>query len=120
MRLFHADELTGPWLEHPESPIVQGNPSIARPAGRVLVLGDSVVRYTQDCYRTYGTQVRAFEVTDLTTKSYHEREIEDKNPVLTGTGNGWNAGGMHHIDPHVTEDGRWIACVDGWKEAGCH
>lgn len=120
LRLFHADELTGPWLEHPESPIIEGDLSIARPAGRVLVLGKSVVRYTQDCHPTYGTQVRAFEVTDLTAKSYHEREVENTSPVLKGTGTGWNAGGMHHIDPHVTEDGRWIACVDGWKEVEGH
>lgn len=113
LRLYYADELTGPWLEHPNSPIIEGNAHIARPAGRVLVLGDRVVRYAQDCYPTYGTQVRAFEITDLTTTSYREQEV-DGNPVLDASGAGWNESGMHHIDPHLMDDGRWIACVDGW------
>ncbi len=87
-----------------------------------IVVGEGKLRKqaTQDCHPTYGTQVRAFEITELNTKSYHEREVENTSPELKGTGTGWNAGGMHHIDPHVAEDGRWIACVDGWKEVECH
>src|SRR5262249_27306635 len=34
LRLFHADALLGPWREHPRSPLVKGNPYLARPAGR--------------------------------------------------------------------------------------
>jgi hypothetical protein len=36
---------------------------------------------------------------------------------LSASGRGWNGSGMHHIDPHRMEDGRWIACVDGWLSA---
>lgn len=117
LRLYYADELMGPWIEHPKSPIIQGNPHIARPAGRVLVMNDRIIRYTQDCYPFYGIQVRAFEITELTPTSYQEREVEGRS-VLTAsqTGFGWNACGMHHIDPHPNEDGTWIACVDGWSE----
>jgi hypothetical protein len=113
LRLFYADRLMGPWVEHPKSPVVAGNPHIARPAGRVLVLQDRVLRYTQDCYPDYGSQVRAFEITELTSTSYAEYEIAG-NPVLRGSGGGWNQCGMHHVDPHLMDDGRWIACVDGW------
>jgi len=28
---------------------------------------------------------------------------------------GWNAGGMHHVDPLPLADGRWLAAVDGWR-----
>jgi hypothetical protein len=21
---------------------------------------------------------------------------------------------MHHLDAHLQDDGRWLACVDGW------
>ncbi len=112
LRLF-ADNLMGAWLEHPESPIIGGNPQIARPAGRVLSLENAVVRYAQDCYPTYGTGVRAFEIIELTTCSYREREIKE-NPVLTASGVGWNQYGMYHIDPHPRPDGHWLACVDGW------
>src|SRR3546814_7457077 len=41
LRLFHADTLFGPWLEHPESPVVDGNARIARPSGRVIRAGRS-------------------------------------------------------------------------------
>jgi|UPI00037130C2 hypothetical protein len=112
LRLYYAEELLGPWSEHPQSPIVIGNAHIARPAGRVLVMGDKIIRFTQDCNPEYGTQVRAFEIDDLTLTSYSEREIQS-NPILAPTKMGWNGSGMHHIDPHRLEDGQWIACVDG-------
>jgi hypothetical protein len=113
LRLFYAGELAGPWVEHPKSPLVEGNPHIARPAGRVLNVDQQVFRYAQDCYPEYGTLVRAFQIVELTKASYLERQI-DSNPVLQGSGSGWNAVGMHHVDTHLLDDGRWIACVDGW------
>jgi len=112
LRLYYADDLMGFWIEHPKSPLIEGNPHIARPAGRVVVLNDKVIRYAQDCYPVYGTQVRAFEITELTPTSYSEQESSE-NPVLTASGTGWNASGMHHIDPHLIDDGQWMACVDG-------
>src|SRR5258708_6677101 len=45
LRLFFADELPGPWFEHPSSPIVAGDNRKARPGGRVLVLGDRIIRF---------------------------------------------------------------------------
>jgi hypothetical protein len=116
LRLYYADDLMDPWREHPLSPIVKGNPRLARPAGRPLALGERVIRYAQDCHPAYGTQVRAFEITKLTIKEYHEQEVTG-GPILTGSGPGWNKDGMHHIDPHFLEDERWIACVDGWTWA---
>jgi hypothetical protein len=112
LRLFMAPQLKGPWSEHPSSPIVQSNNRYARPAGRVLVTGDTVIRHAQDCVPIYGSQVRAFEISHLTPTDYLERESEE-SPILTGTGTGWNAVGMHHIDLQRTGHGGWIACVDG-------
>lgn len=112
LRLFFADHLTGPWFEHPGSPIIQNNPHVARPAGRVVVFDDSVIRYAQDCYPKYGARVRAFEISELTPSSYRERE-SDQGPILSPGSSGWNGQGMHHIDPHRNSDGKWIACVDG-------
>lgn len=112
LRLYYADDLTGPWFEHPNSPIIQGNAHIARPSGRVLVMNDRLIRYTQDCDPEYGLQVRAFEITELTTTSYREREVGD-GLVLKPSGVGWNGSGMHHIDAHLMDDGTWVACVDG-------
>jgi hypothetical protein len=118
LRLFHADHLLGPWQEHIHSPIINGDPGRARPGGRMVVLDDVVIRYAQNCQSRYGTDVRAFAITDLTTTAYREQEV-DQSPVLMPSGTGWNACGMHHIDPHQLGDGRWIACVDGWSFPGC-
>ncbi len=112
LRLYCADELRGEWFEHPSSPIVVADARRARPAGRIVAYNNRIIRYAQDCYPRYGTNVRAFEVNELTTATYTERESED-SPVLTATGRGWNGRGMHHLDPHLTSNGRWLACVDG-------
>lgn len=112
LHLFQACDLAGPWREHPQSPVVSGDTQRARPGGRVLVLDGRIIRYAQDCTETYGGQLRAFEVTELTHTSYQEKEIT-LEPVLKATGHGWNKDGMHHADPHLLSDGRWIACVDG-------
>jgi hypothetical protein len=112
LRLFYSDELAGPWVEHLKSPVIKGNAHIARPGGRVLVFDDRVVRYAQDGAPNYGAQLRAFEIVELTTETYEEREVT-RTPVLQGSGNGWNSEGMHHIDPHQINEGVWLACVDG-------
>lgn len=112
LALFMADRLEGPWTEHPASPIVEGNRRIARPAGRVLQLGSRLFRLAQDCSTTYGRCVLAIEILELTPGGYREREHEG-TPLLSPSAKGWNSGGMHHLDPHPTADGSWIACVDG-------
>jgi hypothetical protein len=112
LQLFFADELTGPWTEHPQSPIIDGNAHIARPAGRVIVTDNKIIRYAQDCDPYYGVQVQAFEITELTVDRYQEREVAG-NPILAPSGKSWNRFGMHSIDTHQRPDGSWIACVDG-------
>lgn len=110
--LYYADDLIGPWVEHPESPIIDQNPNKARPGGRVLVTDNKVFRFTQDDYPTYGNQVNAFEITELSTTTYNENPVVE-NPILRGSGIGWNADGMHHIDPYKIGESHWIASVDG-------
>jgi hypothetical protein len=112
LRLYFAEELNGPWREHPSNPIVSGNRHNARPAGRVLTFDGKIIRFSQDCVPVYGTQVRAFEIQELSTSNYVERELQC-SPVLTASSDGWNALGMHHVDAHLRADGSWIACVDG-------
>ena len=113
LRLFYADTLTGPWTEHPKSPLIDGDPHITRPGGRVLLWQGRPIRFTQDCSPVYGKQVQAFEITEMTTTTYQEKAV-DVSPVLKGSGKGWNKSGMHHIDAHLVGENRWIACVDGW------
>jgi len=112
LHLFHTENLLGRWRQHPKSPVARGNVHIARPAGRVLVHDGRIVRFAQDCDGGYGLRVRALEISELTTRRYRERELPE-SPILEPAGTGWNASGMHHVDPHHLDVGRWLACVDG-------
>lgn len=114
LRLYYSHHLQGKWQEHPGSPIVKDNNRNARPAGRVTIWNNHLIRYAQDCSPCYGTGVRAFEITQLSTSKYIEKEREE-NPILKAGPNKWNQRGMHHLDPHSYFDGKWIACVDGWR-----
>ena len=116
LRLYFAEELTGPWHQHPHSPIIRGDKCRARPAGRLLTLNDKLIRFAQDCVPQYGTRVRAFDILELTTTTYVE--VENRaSPILQPSGKGWNANGMHHVDAHQQPDGTWRACVDGFELA---
>jgi hypothetical protein len=114
LRLFTAERLIGPWNEHPKSPIVAADGRIARPAGRVIISDDVPMRFAQDCEPVYGTSVSAFAITTLTADDYAECIVQS-NPILSGSGRGWNVGGMHHVDPHPLPSGEWVASVDGWR-----
>lgn len=112
LELFGADELEGPWRRHPASPLVEGDPSRARPAGRVVHWNGRPWRFAQDCGPRYGFRVHAFEIETLGHERYRERE--HPTPVLEPSGHGWNGAKMHHLDAHRLRDGRWLAVVDGY------
>jgi len=111
LNLYSSSELLGEWKPHPMNPIVECDKNIARPGGRVLTHNDRLYRVTQDDSPRYGTQVFAFEITELTEQSYAEILVSGP-PLVTMTGKGWNAAGMHHVDLHQMGD-KWMAVVDG-------
>jgi hypothetical protein len=110
LRLFYAADFKGPWTEHPMSPVVAKDLRTARPAGRPFVLDGKLYRLGQDCYPTYGYQVRAFRITDISPKTYAEEMVEA--PLVKASAKGWNAEAMHHIDAHQIGKDHWIAAVD--------
>jgi hypothetical protein len=114
LHLYYTDDLMEDWIEHPQSPVIENDARIARPGGRVVVFNDRIIRYTQDDEFMYGTQVRAFEITQLTTTKYEEKEVGE-NPIIKASGSGWNKTGMHNIDPHKFDGDKWIACLDGYR-----
>jgi len=112
--LFFADNLSGPWTEHPLSPIVKENLHNARPSGRVLVYEDRLYRYTMDVNPQSGThQILAYEITDISPTSYSEQLVQ-QDPILKASGKGWNQQAMHQIDPVQVRSNLWIASVDGF------
>jgi len=110
LRLFYAPDLKGPWTEHPRSPVVAKDKNIARPGGRPLVIDGSLYRLGQDCDPTYGNQVFAFQITDISTTAYKEKMIDI--PLVKASSKGWNADAMHHVDAHQISRNKWIAAID--------
>ena len=113
LELYFADALEGPYRLHPRSPIISGDDCAARPGGRPIIWQGRVLRFAQCDRPVYGVSVRAFEVTELSPSGYAERPA-GRDPLLTGSGAGWNAGGMHNLDPLV-DAGGVLAAVDGWR-----
>ncbi len=109
--LYHADRLEGPWRAHPANPLVVNDRRAARPAGRVIEYQGSLIRFSQDYSQYYGRSVGAFAIDQLSPDVYIEHELNQE--VLSPSGHGWNATGMHHLDAHQRGPSDWIACVDG-------
>lgn len=121
LHLFWARDLYGEWYYHPCNPIIKHDPQRARPGGRVVAVGNTVIRFAQNCKPRYGHDVRAFLISELSPETYAEQPFSG-NPILKGTGTHyeWNGERMHHADVHQVDDG-WIAVVDGvgrWREFG--
>lgn len=112
LRLYCSDNLLGPWIEHPKSPIIKNDMNISRPGGNVVIFNNRVVRYAQDCDPYYGNQVWAFEIMNISKTTYEEQMVSDI-PAVKGYEN-WNTKGMHQVSPHKINDTTWIAAVDGY------
>ncbi|BCS32499.1 hypothetical protein TBR22_A17140 [Luteitalea sp. TBR-22] len=110
LRLFHADDLAGPFVEHPRSPVVVKDAHLARPAGRPFVHDGALYRVAQDCVPTYGRAVRACRITTLSSTAYAETPVSA--PLIEANGDGWMRKAAHHVDAHRRPDGTWIAAVD--------
>jgi hypothetical protein len=69
LHLAYADQLIGPWNNHPLNPVLD-NRSGARPGGTpFLAPNGGLVLPVQDCSETYGGALHLLEFTTLTTRS---------------------------------------------------
>ena len=114
LKLYYAADVFGPWMRHPQSPVILFDSSMATPAGRVIQYDGRLYRFALDCSSDGGNGVRVFEISELTGTTFREVEIPE-SPILSGSGEDWNADRMEHIDLHQLDNGSWIACVDGTK-----
>lgn len=112
LHLFVAESLRGPWRTHPASPVVRADARHARPAGRFLRDAQGWIRLAQSTEPVYGAFISAFRITRLDADAYAEEPMAPY-PLLAGSGSGWNAFGMHHLDALRREDGSWFALADG-------
>ena len=78
----------------------------------MLVEDGRLIRLAQDGWPSYGHSVRAFEIQQLSSSAYEERELA-ASPILRAGREAWNTAGMHHLDAVRRDDGQWLAVVDG-------
>lgn len=101
LRLFYASHPLGPWRSH-WRPVVRGySRSSTRPGGRPIHYDGKLIRFSQDNTKYYGQQLRAWKVKVMNRLRYDEEPLF-REPILKGSGTGWNASRMHHIDAYPT------------------
>ncbi|MEI6598793.1 MAG: hypothetical protein WCL22_07165 [bacterium] len=109
LRLYWANQLQGPYHEHPRSPLTS-DLRYMRCGGRVQRLPDgSVVRLAQDSSEGYGKYLHVMAITQLTPEAYQE---ELRQPDILSREEGWNREGGHHLDS-IEFKGQVILAVDG-------
>lgn len=91
-----SDLLNVDFTEHPSSPLQTGSDK-CRPGGRPIIRSDSVDVFVQKNDVTYGQRVRAYRLTNLTPTTCTITELAT-SPLLSESGTGWNADGMHNLD----------------------
>lgn len=112
LHLFYSSSFTGPYQEHPLSPVVKDDPSRGRNAGIIFGVGDKLYRPVQDCSKLYGEKVRLMRVEALSETEFAERETEH-SPLLQGSGKGWNSKKMHTFNVYNVGSHGFSAISDG-------
>jgi hypothetical protein len=77
--LFGSDSPFGPWLPHPQNPIVS-DVRKARPAGRIIEQDGQLIRPSQDCSVRYGHKIKLNRIDVLTEDEYRESEVGEIAP----------------------------------------
>jgi hypothetical protein len=101
--LHFAENLFGPYRCHPKNPIVTDR-RCARPAGRIIRLGETLLRPAQDCKESYGAAIVLCEIEKLTTEVYRERPVRRLEPcdIQGGFRSGLHT--LDHTPSHVLLD----------------
>ena len=110
LKIFYADRLLGPWQEHDAGAVTA--PIDQRPAGRVVSLNGKLHRFVQNREGNYAEYVRMRQIEKITPTEFLE-SADTSAPLLHGSGTGWNADGMHHIDICLSGENSFLASVDG-------
>ncbi|KAL4442485.1 hypothetical protein ABPG77_005069 [Micractinium sp. CCAP 211/92] len=114
LELFVASSLLGPWQPHPLSPVQRrGRATGARMAGRLALHGGQLLRFGQDCGKTYGHRLVAYRIDELSPAAFRQTRVPlrfDRQP--------WSAARHHHLDAQQLPDGSWLAVADGdWQSS---
>ncbi|GAA4008848.1 glucosamine inositolphosphorylceramide transferase family protein [Sphingomonas humi] len=108
LHLFSAESLDSPFVTHPANPISR-DPKYARNGGAFIELDGHLHRLAQDGSTTYGSNLAALRVEELSLETYRETLVRDR---LFDRSKAWRAQGAHHLS-HARFAGRNVVAVDG-------
>jgi hypothetical protein len=91
LHLRYSDTLLGVWMEHSGNP-VKVVPKICRPAGPIFEVNNALYRPSQDSTGNYGDNIIINRITELSTSTYREEQVNVITPM-----NEHPYTGMHHI-----------------------
>lgn len=74
--LFYSDNLMGPYLRHPRSPVCVSQ-RYGRNAGSLLEYKGELYRVAQDCEKRYGDNVHILKVKKLSLSEYAEEVVKE-------------------------------------------
>ena len=99
LSLFSAETLAGPWIAHPDNPVMVDFKA-ARPAGRILRCGDRLVRPVQDCEGGYGAALGFAAIDAISPGDYRQTILAVARPAPPDSGLHTydRAGGLEVID----------------------
>jgi hypothetical protein len=106
--LHYSETLLGPYWSHPENPVVT-DCGHARPAGRIIRLGERLLRPAQDCTSTYGAAIVLCEIESLTTEIYRECPVRRLEPWHIQGGFPSGVHTLDHTPHHVLLDTKRFA-----------
>jgi len=71
LELYTSEKITGDYVPHKCSPI-QLNNKLGRNAGSLMIDGETIYRFSQDCTNRYGDNVHVSKIIKLTPTEYEE------------------------------------------------
>ncbi|MCJ2068040.1 formyl transferase [Methylobacterium sp. J-030] len=102
LHLWSAPDFRGPFTPHPANPVLV-DPSLARPAGRIVARGGHLIRPVQDCAAGYGRALVLARIDRLDPEGFAQTAIGRIEP-----GPSWPGNRLHTLNA-----GGGIECIDG-------
>ncbi|ACA15969.1 conserved hypothetical protein [Methylobacterium sp. 4-46] len=90
--LWSAEKITGPWIAHRKNPVLV-DAAAARPAGRVVSRGGSLIRPVQDCRLGYGAALALAKITRLDEAAFEQSVVASIKP-----GPSWRGTRLHTLN----------------------
>lgn len=100
--LYMADDLLGPWTEHPLNP-VKSDVRASRSAGTIVRRNGGFVRPAQDCSWRYGYGIKLLMIENLSMTDFHETEVATIVPDRARSFEGVHT--INQVDHFLTVDG---------------